>query len=94
MLCLRRWPIAEFLNKICQLQPSGSHIKQSQFALGLTAQLAPSAASKADIASIKPDVRFTPESGHRRARPGCRLCAKNRRRALFGQWSKGADRRP
>jgi hypothetical protein len=34
--------------------------------------------SKADIASIKWDVRFTPKSGHRSRRRECPLCAKSR----------------
>jgi hypothetical protein len=33
--------------------------------------------SKADIASIERDVRFTPKSGHCRATVGCPLCAKS-----------------
>jgi hypothetical protein len=32
--------------------------------------------SKADIASVKLDVRFTPKSGHCRATGACPLCAK------------------
>jgi hypothetical protein len=34
--------------------------------------------SKADIAPVKCDVRFTPKSGHCRTTLGCPLCAKSR----------------
>ena len=33
--------------------------------------------SLADIASLPPHVRFTPESGHRWMRLGCPLCANH-----------------
>jgi hypothetical protein len=33
--------------------------------------------SYADIEVLRPDVRFTPKSGHRLARSPCPLCAKS-----------------
>src|SRR5215510_5024800 len=40
------------------------------------AEWAPSTASKADEATLRGNVRFTPESGHGSARRECPLCAK------------------
>ena len=35
------------------------------------------------VSEVWRDVRFTPESGHCWARPGCPLCAKSGRRAVI-----------
>src|SRR5215467_11973835 len=52
-----------------------------------------SALAKADIEASPPDVRFTPKSGHRRARFSCPLCAKSGHSAVLFDHLVGAGKK-